>query len=188
MEQSLGGSLITSWAGGAWKMWRSARQWSAAAKVGPFQSSMIKSIITIWEEGFAHHLEFPVSFKLLLLHWCCFLSLRHISYLIELFWNNTKSLHFVLPLHILTVALSSVLILKKMPSFLPTSTTMLFIQIDYTFWESSPKSVVLPLICGAPLFLRRSPISVALPYFRGAPLNLQKNYSTNDSPKCVLLP
>ena len=65
-------------------------------------------------------------------------------YLIELFWNNTKSLHFVLPLRILTVTLSSVLILKKMPSFLPTSTTMLFIQIDNTFWESSPKSVVLP--------------------------------------------
>ena len=64
--------------------------------------------------------------------------------LIELFWNNTKSLRFVLPLRISTIALSSVLILKKMPSFLPTSTTMLFIQIDYTFWESSPKSVVLP--------------------------------------------
>ena len=50
--------------------------------------------------------------------------------LIELFWNNTKSLRFVLPLRISTIALSSVLILKKMPSVLTTSTTMLFIQID----------------------------------------------------------
>ena len=65
-----------SWAWGAREMWRSARQWSGA-KVGPTQSSMIKSIITIWEEGFAHHLKFLVSFKLLLLHWYCFLSLRH---------------------------------------------------------------------------------------------------------------
>ena len=58
---------------------------------------------------------------------------------------------------------------EKMPSVLPTSTPTLFIQIDYNFWESSPKSV-------------------GLPYFCGAPLNLQKDYSTNGSPKCALLP
>ena len=52
---------------------------------------------------------------------------------------------------------------EKMPSVLPTSTPTLFIQIDYNFWESSPKSVGLPYFCGAPLFLWCSPISVVLP-------------------------
>ena len=67
---------------------------------------------------------------------------------------------------------------EKMPSVLPTSTPTLFIQIDYNFWESSPKSVGLPYFCGAPLFLWRSPKSAEalfyqwLPQMRAAPPNL----------------
>ena len=112
-----------------------------------------------------------------------FVETFSLIYVIELFWNNTKSLRFVLLLRILTIALSSVLILKKCHQFY-----LHRLQCYLSKLIKLSKSAGLPKICGAPLFLRRSPISVALPYFRGAPLNLQKNYSTNDSPKCVLLP
>ena len=60
---------------------------------------------------------------------------------------------------------------EKIPSVLPPLTTMLVIEIDYTFFtgiahlnlQGSPKSVGLPYFCGAPLFLWRSPISAVLP-------------------------
>ena len=96
-------------------------------------------------------------------------------YVIELFWNDTKSLSFVLLLRILTIALSSVLILKKCHQF-------------YLHRLQRYLSKLIIISGKAPLNLWGSPISAALPYFCGAPLNLQKDYSTNGSPKCALLP
>ena len=86
-------------------------------------------------------------------------------YVIELFWNNTKSLCFVLLLRILTIALSSVLILKKCHQFylhrLQRYLSKLIIisgKAPLNLW-GSPISAALPYFCGAPLFPRCSPKS-----------------------------
>ena len=78
-------------------------------------------------------------------------------YVIELFWNNTKSLRFVLLLRILTIALSSVLILKKCHQF-------------YLHRLQRYLSKLIIISGKAPLNLWGSPIFAALPYFGGAPL------------------
>ena len=105
-------------------------------------------------------------------------------YVIELFWNNTKSLCFVLLLRILTIALSSVLILKKCHQFylhrLQCSLSKLIIISGKAplNLRASPISAALPYFCGAPLFPRCSPKSAEelfyqwLPQMCAAPLNL----------------
>ena len=105
-------------------------------------------------------------------------------YVIEFYWNNTKSLRFVLLLRILTVALSSVLILKKSHQFylhrLRRYLSKLIIisgKAPLNQW-GSPISAALPNFCGAPLFPWCSPKSAEelfyqwLPQMCAAPLNL----------------
>ena len=96
-------------------------------------------------------------------------------YVIELFWNNTKSLRFVLLLRILTIALSSVLILKKCHQFylhrLQRYLSKLIIisgKAPLNLW-GSPISAALPYFCGAPLFLRCSPKSAEELFYQWLP-------------------
>ena len=101
----------------------------------------------------------------------------------QMFWNHTERLRFVLSLRILNSCIEfsvfQFLILKKCPQFLTPLTTMLL--------NTYPKQLYF-FTGKAPLNLWCSPKSVVLPYFCGAPLNLRKDYSTNGSPKCALLP
>ena len=73
-----------------------------------------------WKNAFRFHflwLQFYLSKSIILFTGIVSFRCDISPNLIELFWNNTKSLRFVLPLRLSTIALNSVLILKKCLQF-----------------------------------------------------------------------